>query len=75
MPKRAIFERKKGFLEEKSKMIRKETLRLTDICGSGHYGSAFSIVELLVILYYKLLPLAHFLEKKSQKDSHNHIHS
>ena len=55
MPKRAIFERKKGFLEEKSKMIRKETLRLTDICGSGHYGSAFSIVELLVILYYKLL--------------------
>ena len=55
MPKRAIFERKKGFLEEKSKMIRKETLRLTDICGSGHYGSAFSIVELLVILYYILV--------------------
>ena len=36
-------------------MIRREVVRLTDICGSGHYGSAFSIAELLAVLYYQLL--------------------
>lgn len=38
-------------------MIRRETVRLTEICGSGHYGLAFSIAELLVVLYYQLLHL------------------
>ena len=42
-------------LEEKARMIRKEVVRLTDIAGSGHYGSAFSIAEMLSALYYKLL--------------------
>ncbi len=42
-------------LKEKARMIRKEVVRLTDICGSGHYGSAFSIAELLSVLYYQLL--------------------
>ncbi len=42
-------------LRDKAKMIRHEVVRLTDICGSGHYGSAFSIAELLVVLYYQLL--------------------
>ncbi len=42
-------------LRDKAKMIRREVVRLTDICGSGHYGSAFSIAELLVVLYYQLL--------------------
>ena len=42
-------------LAEKAKMIRRETVRLTDICGSGHYGSAFSIAELLAVLYYQLM--------------------
>ena len=55
MSKRPVTKREKKFLTIKAKMIRKETLRLTDICGSGHYGSAFSIVELLVVLYYRLL--------------------
>lgn len=36
-------------------MIRHEVLRLVDICGSGHYGSSFSIAELLSVLYYRLL--------------------
>lgn len=44
-------------LREKAKMIRLETLRLTDICGSGHYGSAFSIAEILAALYYEFLRL------------------
>ena len=42
-------------LREKARMIRREVVRLTDICGSGHYGSAFSIAELLSVLYYQLL--------------------
>lgn len=44
-----------SLLRDKAKMIRREVVRLTDICGSGHYGSAFSIAELLVVLYYQLL--------------------
>ena len=45
----------KDLLRDKAKMIRREVVRLTDICGSGHYGSAFSIAELLAVLYYQLL--------------------
>lgn len=44
-----------AILRAKAKMVRLETLRLTDICGSGHYGSAFSIAEILAALYYDLL--------------------
>lgn len=44
-----------ALLREKAKMVRLETLRLTDICGSGHYGSAFSIAEILAALYYDFL--------------------
>ncbi|MBN9168918.1 MAG: hypothetical protein J0J11_03165 [Microbacterium sp.] len=36
-------------------MIRRETVKLTDICGSGHYGSAFSMAELIASLYYEFL--------------------
>ena len=43
------------FLEEKARMVRQEVVRLTDIAGSGHYGSAFSVAEMLVALYYRLL--------------------
>ena len=42
-------------LEEKARMVRREVVRLTDIAGSGHYGSAFSIAEMLAALYYRLL--------------------
>lgn len=42
-------------LLDKAKMIRREVVRLTDICGSGHYGSGFSIAEILTVLYYQLL--------------------
>ena len=40
------------FLKDKALMVRLETLRLTRIAGAGHYGGAFSCVELLVALYY-----------------------
>ncbi len=55
MPARTIRNVSKEVLKEKARMIRREVVRLTDICGSGHYGSAFSIAELLAVLYYQLL--------------------
>ena len=55
MPSRPVRNVSKEELRAKSKNIRREVVRLTDICGSGHYGSAFSIAELLAVLYYQLL--------------------
>lgn len=55
MARRDAREISREALREKARMIRREVLRLTDICGSGHYGSAFSIAELLAVLYYRLL--------------------
>lgn len=55
MPSRPVRNISKDELRAKSKKIRREVVRLTDICGSGHYGSAFSIAELLAVLYYQLL--------------------
>ena len=45
----------KELLRERARMIRRETVKLTDICGSGHYGSAFSMAELVSALYYEFL--------------------
>ena len=42
-------------LRDKAKLIRREVVNQTDVCGSGHYGSAFSIAEILTVLYYQLL--------------------
>jgi transketolase len=55
MSSRAVKNISKQDLREKARMIRLETLRLTDICGSGHYGSSFSMAELVAVLYYQLL--------------------
>ncbi len=44
-----------ALLAEKAKMIRRETVKLTDLCGSGHYGSSFSMAELVAALYYEFL--------------------
>ena len=44
-----------ALLRDKARMIRRETVKLTDICGSGHYGSAFSMAELVAALYYDFL--------------------
>jgi transketolase len=44
-------------LQEKALMVRAEVIRLVEIAGSGHYGSAFSIAEILVALYYRLLKI------------------
>ncbi len=55
MPSRAVRNADKALLKEKARMIRMETVRLTDICGSGHYGSSFSMAEIVAVLYYQLL--------------------
>lgn len=55
MSTQALNESELELLREKALMVRKEVVRLTDIAGSGHYGSAFSIAEMLVALYYRLL--------------------
>ena len=55
MPARPPHDVSKEHLREKARLIRLETLRMTDICGSGHYGSSFSMAELVAVLYYRYL--------------------
>jgi transketolase len=55
MPARPLHDVSKAQLREKARLIRLETLRMTDICGSGHYGSSFSMAEIVATLYHRLL--------------------
>jgi len=57
MPSRPVRNVSKEMLKEKGRMVRREVLRMTDICGSGHYGSAFSMTELVNVLYYQLMSI------------------
>ncbi len=52
---RAVHSVSKETLREKARLIRLETLRMTDICGSGHYGSSFSMAEIVAVLYYRFM--------------------
>ncbi len=52
---RAVHSISKTSLREKARLIRLETLRMTDICGSGHYGSSFSMAEIVAVLYYRFM--------------------
>jgi transketolase N-terminal domain/subunit len=47
----------KELLRDKARLIRPQTLRMTDICGSGHYGSSFSMAEIVAALYYRFMHL------------------
>jgi transketolase len=42
-------------LEEKAKLVRRETVRLSRIAGAGHYTGTFSCAELFSALYYSQL--------------------
>jgi transketolase len=44
-------------LEQRCVAVRLDTLEEVEVAGSGHFGPAFSIVELLVALYYGFLRL------------------
>ena len=41
-----------GKLRQRANFIRKETIRLIEIAGSGHYSSVFSSADILAVLYY-----------------------
>lgn len=40
------------FLKEKAKQVRRETFEMVIRIGKGHLGGSFSVVEILVALYY-----------------------
>lgn len=44
-------------LQATAKRVRAEVVRLAENAGEGHYGSAYSVVEILVALYHHLLDL------------------
>lgn len=44
-------------LQERSRFIRREVIRLISIAKVGHYASAFSCAEILATLYYGVLRL------------------
>jgi transketolase len=45
-------------LAERARWIRKRTIELIEIAGSGHYSSTFSCAEILSVLYFNALRLA-----------------
>jgi transketolase len=47
MPARRIG---KARLHEQARLVRLETLRMTDLCGSGRHGSRSSMAEILAAL-------------------------
>lgn len=44
-------------LEERSRFIRAETIRLINVAKVGHYASAFSCTEIIATLYYAVMNL------------------
>ena len=55
-------------LEAKAKVIRKTTLKMLANIGVGHVGGALSIVEVAVVLYYKVMKLDPKNPKWSERD-------
>jgi transketolase len=45
-------------IRERANMIRRETIRLIDVAGSGHYTSVYSAAEVLATLYSGVMRLA-----------------
>ena len=44
-------------LEERSRFIREEVIRLIKVAKVGHYASAFSCAEIIATLYYGVMSL------------------
>lgn len=44
-----------ALLEDKARLVRRETVRLSRIAGAGHYTGTFSCAELFSALYYSQL--------------------
>jgi len=47
-----LFELKLPYLKDKARKIRLQTLKMQHIAHQGHLGGAFSVTEILVVLYY-----------------------
>src|ERR1700760_516554 len=45
-------------IRARANMIRRETIRLIDVAGSGHYTSVYSAAEVLATLYSGVMRLA-----------------
>lgn len=56
------------FLEKKAREIRKLTLEEIGTLGVGHIGGAMSIVEILVILYYRHMNIDPACPQKRDRD-------
>lgn len=63
----AINESFKGY-EKTAKEIRKNILRMVTVSKSSHVGSALSIVEILVTLYFKILNIYPLFPEKEDRD-------
>jgi transketolase len=61
-------ESENNFLMEKSKHIRRLTVDEIGILGIGHIGGCLSIVEALVVLYYKHMNIDPLNPKKEGRD-------
>ncbi|MDF2504722.1 transketolase [Clostridium sp.] len=61
-------ESENNFLMEKSKHIRRLTIDEIGILGIGHIGGCLSIVEALVVLYYKHMNIDPLNPKKEGRD-------
>ena len=44
-------------IQERSRFIREETVRLISIARTGHYASTFSCAEIIAVLYYGIMRL------------------
>jgi transketolase len=56
------------FIEERSRHIRREVVRLISIAKTGHYASAFSCVEILATLYYSVMNIRYGEPDWSDRD-------
>jgi transketolase len=53
-----VAESKLEEIRQRAMLIRRETIRLIDVAGSGHYTSVYSAAELLATLYSGVMRLA-----------------
>lgn len=65
--KRSLTELDKSMLKI-SKDIRKNIIKMVTVSKSSHVGSALSIVEILVTLYFKILNIHPLVPKKEDRD-------
>lgn len=61
-------ERESDYLKEKAKEIRKMTIDSIGFLGVGHIGGSMSVVELLTLLYFKIMHIDPEMPKMIDRD-------